>query len=83
MLKINMEKAVEIKKNRIREERNELLKRLDVEFMKALEAGDTVKQEEIKVKKQALRDVTTDPSIINATTPEELKAARPEILDQV
>lgn len=76
-----MLKAIEIKKNLIREERKTLLERLDVEFMRALETNDIEKQNEIKAKKQALRDATIDPVIINAQTPEELKIARPTALD--
>ena len=83
MLRVNMTKAVDIKKDMIRQERAPLLEKLDVEFMKALEAGNTALMEEIKAKKQALRDATADPSIAAASTPEELKAARPAILDQV
>ena len=48
--------------------------------MRAVEAGDTAKQAEIATKKQALRDATKDPIILNATTPEELKAAVPDAL---
>lgn len=77
---INMQKAIEIKKDMVRAERNPMLAALDIEMMKALEAGDTVKQAEISAKKQALRDATVDPVILNATTPEELKAAVPAAL---
>lgn len=75
---VNMQKALEIKKNMIRQERAPLLAALDIEMMRALESGDTVKQEEIKQKKQALRDATTDPVLLQASTPEELKAAKPQ-----
>ena len=75
-----MTKAVEIKKEMVRQERAPLLAQLDVEFMRAVEAGDTAKQAEIATKKQALRDATKDPIILNATTPEELKAAVPDAL---
>jgi len=80
MIKVNMTKAVEIKKEMVRQERAPLLAQLDVEFMRAVEAGDTAKQAEIATKKQALRDATKDPIILNATTPEELKAAVPDAL---
>jgi len=40
-IKVNMEKAIEIQRNNIRRERNAELKRLDTEFMKALEKGDS------------------------------------------
>ena len=72
-----MNKALEIKKNKIRQERKPLLDSLDIQYLKALELGDVEKQQEIIAKKQALRDATTDQSILNAQTPEELKLARP------
>ena len=74
---INLEKAKEIKKDMVRAERAPMLAALDVEFQRALEAGDTVKQAEIAAKKQALRDATAHESIVNAATVEELKAANP------
>lgn len=77
---INMQKAVEIKKDLIRAERAPILAALDIEMMRAIESGDTAKQAEIGAKKQALRDATTDPAVVNATTPEELKAAVPAAL---
>lgn len=77
MIKVNMQKALTIKQNMVRAEREEKFKQLDVEFMLALEKGDTKKQKEIATKKQLLRDAPNHPSIINATTPEELKAANP------
>jgi hypothetical protein len=77
---VNMQKAVEIKKDMIRAERQPLLAALDIDMMRAIEAGDTAKQAEISAKKQALRDATTDPVVLNAVTPEELKAAVPAAL---
>ena len=80
MITINLDKAKEIQKNRWREARKPLLTQLDTEFMRAVESGDTVKQQQIAAKKQALRDVTvTDLSTI--TTPEELKNVWPDILN--
>ena len=78
MIVVNMQKALEIKKQAIRAERDLLLSRLDVEMMRALESGDAVKQAEITAKKQALRDATADPVVISAVTPEELKLAVPD-----
>ena len=77
---VNMQKAVEIKKDMIRTERTPLLAALDIEMMRAIESADTTKQSEISAKKQALRDATKDPVITNAITPEELKAAVPAAL---
>lgn len=80
MITINLDKAKNIQKNRWREARKPLLTQLDTEFMRAVESGDTVKQQQIAAKKQALRDVTvTDLSTI--TTPEELKNVWPDILN--
>lgn len=80
MITVNMTKAVEIKKEMIRQERKPKLEALDVEFMRAVEAGDTDAQATIAVKKQALRDATDDPAITAATTPDELKAVVPSAL---
>jgi fibronectin type 3 domain-containing protein len=81
MIKINMTKAREIKRDQLRAERKPLLEQLDVEFMRAQEQGDQAKADEIAAKKQALRDVTADPAIDAATTPDELKAVRPDVLE--
>ena len=82
MIKVNMTKAREIKRDQLRAERKPLLEQLDVEFMRAQEQGDQAKADEIAAKKQALRDVTDDPAIDAATTPDELKAVRPKVLDK-
>ena len=74
---INLQKAKEIKKDMVRAERAPILAQLDVEFLKAVEIGDTTKIQEISAKKQALRDVTTDPDILEATSVEALKLADP------
>lgn len=80
MIKVNMTKAVEIKKGMIRAERAPLLAELDVAFLRAVEAGDTAAQAEISARKQALRDATKDPALTAATTPDELKAIIPAAL---
>ena len=72
-LEVDMPKAREIHRNNLREKRAERLSQLDVDYLKADEIGDTVKKNEIKKAKQALRDITTHHSIEAATTPEELK----------
>ena len=69
---IDMAKAKEIHKNKIREARTDKFHELDVEFTKALENGsDTT---EIKNKKQALRDAPADSAINSANNTDELKA---------
>jgi len=78
MIKINLDKAKEIHKDKIREARKPLLEKLDVDFVRALElGGDTAS---IAAQKQALRDVTnivTEAEITGTTVDEittELKA---------
>ena len=77
MITVNMDKAREIKRDQIRAERDPILAALDVEFMRAVEQGDTAKQAEVSAKKQALRDATKHPAIDAAQTPEELKQVNP------
>jgi len=74
---INIDKAKDIWRNHWREARKPLLERLDVEFMRAVESGDTAKQAEISAKKQELRDVTATPL---PDSPEAIKQVWPSIL---
>jgi hypothetical protein len=70
MITINLEKAKEITKKRLRREREPLLQAQDVLFQRALESGaDTTS---IVAEKQRLRDITLLAD--EATTPEELKS---------
>ncbi len=69
---INIEKAKDITKQRLRMERTPLLAELDVQFQRALEDGSDTK--DIVDKKKALRDVTIHADLLNASTPEELKS---------
>jgi hypothetical protein len=81
MISVNMTKAKEIWKDKIRIARDPKLKELDVEFVRALEEGDSAKQAEVTSQKQALRDATADPAIESATTTQELKAVQPAGLE--
>lgn len=72
MIEINLEKALEIHKKKIREKRELVFKDLDIQFMKALEQGNTTLSTEIGTKKQALRDIT-DIDISSVSTLSELK----------
>jgi hypothetical protein len=54
----NRVKLHELKKKEWRYIRKSKLEMLDIEFMKSIETNDVEKQEEIKLKKQQLRDVT-------------------------
>ena len=70
MITINIDKAKEITKERLRAERKPLLEEQDILFMKAQETGlDTTT---IVAEKQRLRDITN--SVDSCTTTDELKA---------
>jgi CO dehydrogenase/acetyl-CoA synthase alpha subunit len=77
--KVNLEKAKVIHKDKWRAARKPKLEKLDIDFMKAVEAGDSQKQSEIAAQKQALRDVTNTP--LDGATLEEIKAVWPAILN--
>lgn len=67
----------EIHKNRIRKARAPLLLQLDVEYQRAIEENNTKYRNEVVKKKRQLRDVTDDPRIDAAQSPDELKAVWP------
>lgn len=69
----DMPKCREIHRERLRAARVPLLAKLDVDFLRAVESGDTQKQTDIAAEKQVLRDITVNPAIDSAKTPEELK----------
>ena len=76
--KINIEKAKAIHLDKFRAARAPKLAKLDIDFMKAVEANDEDKKAKIMVEKQSLRDVTLTP------LPEDLagiKATWPNILN--
>ena len=77
-ININMTKARAIHLTEIRRVRNEELVKLDVPFMRAVEAGDTDAQTTIGTEKQVLRDIPATFDITtDAGTPELLKAKWP------
>lgn len=70
MITINMNKAKDITKERLREERKPLFEEQDILFMKAQESSaDTTA---IVAEKQRLRDITK--SVDSCVTTDELKA---------
>ena len=71
MLKINIDKAKEIKKDTLRIEREPLLLALDIEVMKNI--TDSIKLVEIELEKQKLRDITL--KVDNLNTVDELLTA--------
>ena len=72
IIKIDMAKAKEIHKDKIREYREPKLAALDIEYQRALEtSADT---SAIVAKKQALRDAPADSAITSASDETALKA---------
>ena len=69
---VDMAKAKEIHKAKIRTARKPKLEELDVEFQKAQEAGSDTST--IVSKKQALRDAPADSAITSASDTDALKA---------
>lgn len=71
MIKIDLSKAVEIRKEQLRIERAPLLQHLDVQFQLAGELGDSDKYNAVVAEKKRLRKIT---DLCNqAKTTEELK----------
>mgnify|MGYP003348090142 CR=1 FL=1 len=79
MITININKAKEIWKTKLRESRTPVLEKLDVEYMRLHEQGKDTS--EIVSKKQQLRDITDHPDLNNAKTAEEIKSFWPDILN--
>ena len=79
-ISINLDKAKEIHKDKIRAARASKFTELDIAFMQTVETGDTKKRAVITKQKQALRDATKNPAIEEATLVEEIKAAWDEEL---
>jgi len=75
IISVNMDKAKDLWRDKIRLAREAEFVVLDAAFMKALEtSADTTA---IVAQKQALRDAPANPDIDAATTPDELKAVQP------
>ena len=72
---VDMAKARELHKDKIRLARKPLLEAEDVVYMKALEAGASSAQSASVAKKKALRDAPAAKAITDADTIAKLKAA--------
>jgi len=75
MINVNMQKARDIHRDRIRQARTKLFEVTDLAFMKAIETGDDLAKAQAVAVKQLLRDAPAAPEIDAASNPEELKAA--------
>lgn len=78
---VDMPAARELWRDKMRRARGPKLAALDVEYQRADEAADAGKKAEVVKRKQLLRDVTDDPRIEAAKTPDDLKAVWPAELD--
>lgn len=72
-ISINMNKASLMWKDKLRADRKPLLENLDVQYMRALERGETESIQKIVKKKEFLRDITEDPRFEIASNIDELK----------
>lgn len=77
MININMNKAKDIWRDKIRGDRQPVLEDLDIQYLKATEAQNTTLKNHIETKKQELRDAPEDVRIETAATPEDLKVIDP------
>ena len=77
MITVNIDKAKDITKDRLREERKPLLEAQDVLFQRALETSEDTSA--IVAEKQRLRDITN--TVDSMTTLDELKAATCEVTE--
>lgn len=78
--KVDLTKAKEIWKSKLRIARDEKLKELDIKWMKAMEKGDIKIAQSIAADKQVLRDLTEREELTKASSVEEIKAFWPQIL---
>lgn len=77
---VNMPKARDLHRDKLRGLRSSEFEPLERQQRTALSTGDIAAAQAIEAKLQALRDVTADPAIEAARTPDELKAVLPEPL---
>ena len=80
---VNMPKARVLHMDKIRRVRNAELAKLDITYMRAIEAGDTDAQATIATEKQTLRDIPATFDITtDVDTPAQLKAKWPAELPE-
>lgn len=80
VIDVDIARAREIHRDKLRELRAPKLADMDVAYQRADEDGDAAAKAGVIAKKKALRDAPSDPRIVAAATPEELKAVIPDAL---
>jgi chromosome condensin MukBEF ATPase and DNA-binding subunit MukB len=83
MITINMNKAIDVSKDRIRAKRASVLEALDVQYIRALEANLKTKAKEIAAEKQRLRDLTNDEALNTAHNVDQLKAVEKFLTESI
>lgn len=73
---VDLEKAREVTRQRLRAERAPVLAEKDIDAFKAMEAGDTAALAVVSAEKQRLRDITQLPAIEAAKTIADLRAVK-------
>lgn len=74
---VDMAKAKDIHRGRIRRRRKARFRDLDAQQLRAIESGDASEVQAVAAAKKKLRDAPAHPGIENAKTPEELKTVWP------
>jgi hypothetical protein len=80
-LKVDMKKAPDIWRNKMRRHRAPVMLALDREYQRADEDSDAQRKGDVVRRKKTLRDCPADPRIDAAKTPDELMALWPEELN--
>jgi hypothetical protein len=80
---VDISKALEIAKDKIRDVRNPKLADLDVESIRADEVGDTAQKADVVAKKKTAREATADSRLTTAKTESKLKAAMETVIAEV
>ena len=75
---VDLPRARHVHMERIRDARDAALEKLDVPFMRAVEAGDAAEQRRVAAEKQTLRDIPQTFDLDGYATPEALGAAWPD-----
>ena len=81
VIDVDMDKALEISKDRIRQARTPLMEQLDVAYMRATEQGEDTAA--IVTAKNALREAPQDARLTDAENDEELYAAEQAIIQEM
>jgi len=76
IIEIDIERAREIRKAQLREQRAPILRELDVRYQRALEDDDSATQLSVTEYKRALRAITDDSRFESAQTLADLTAIR-------